>query len=326
MYKFLSTANYGSNAAIYISPWSGYENRGIVIFDLSSIPSEAQVTSATLYLHEYSTQGTTRTIGVHRVTSSWTEGGVTWNSRDGTTDWGTAGGDFISTATDEQSLSWTGVLKWDSWGVTPDVRGFVNGTYSNYGWIIKDENEGAVANYLWQFNSKEHATASLRPKLEVTYRLVTSCDSAGVEVNQFAPGESVYVKAEGLDASTAYKIWLQDSQVNEGDALIVGENPSSAVTPKEVTTDGSGNFGATLIWAIPGDAPVTHHEYDIVVNKGTSEVGQTYNAADDGLDSATVAGIVAPVPDVSSLILFASGFVLVSVYFVYGRRKKEEVK
>ena len=154
--------------------------------------------------------------------------------------------------------------------------------------------------------------------------IVTSCDVNGNEVNQFAPGEDVYVKATGLEASTAYKIWLQNNPVNEGNALVPGEDPSG--TLESMTTDVSGNFGATLIWAIPSGASVTHHEYDIVVNKGIGEVGQTYNAADDGLDSATVAGIVAPVPDVSSLILFASGLVLVALYFVYGRRKKEEKK
>ncbi|MCK4613196.1 MAG: DNRLRE domain-containing protein, partial [Thermoplasmata archaeon] len=170
MYKWLSGANYGTDGYIYISPWSGYEKRGIVTFDLSSIPSGAQVTSAILYLHEYSTQGTARTIGVHRVTSSWTEGGITWNSRDGTNNWGTAGGDFISTATEQKSISWTGVLKWDTWDVTSDVTAFVSGTYSNYGWIVKDENEGAGANYYWQFNSKE--AASNQPKLQVTYTLI----------------------------------------------------------------------------------------------------------------------------------------------------------
>ena len=50
----------------------------------------------------------------------------------------------------------------------------------------------------------------------------------------------------------------------------------------------------------------------------------TYNFATDGLDATSVAGIVAPVPDVSPLILFASGLLRVSVYFVYGRCKKEE--
>jgi hypothetical protein len=155
--------------------------------------------------------------------------------------------------------------------------------------------------------------------------VVTSCNSVGDEVNQFAPGEDVYVKATGLVKNKNYKIWIQDDPVNEGDSLILGENPSSAVTPKDVTTDTTiGNFGPTLIWSIPSDAPVTYHGYDIVVDKQIGGNVGVYNSADDGLDSATVAGIVAPVPDVSSLILFASGLVLVSVYFVYGRRRAEE--
>ena len=157
--------------------------------------------------------------------------------------------------------------------------------------------------------------------------VVTSCDIDGNKVDQFAPGESIYVKATGLSTNKDYKIWIQDDPVNEDDTLISGENPSSAVTPKDVTTDGDGNFGPTLIWSIPLDAPVTHYGYDIVVDRqktgiNTGKYGHTY----DGLDSASVAGIVAPVPDVSSLILFASGLVLVLVYFVYGRRRKEEEK
>ena len=158
---------------------------------------------------------------------------------------------------------------------------------------------------------------------------VTSCNSAGVEVNQFAPGEEVYVKATGLTKNKDYKIWLQNDPVNDGDLLIAGENPSSAVTPKDVTTDGSGNLvdQPILIWAIPFDEPITHHNYDIVVDKQNQGANTgKYNSAGDGLDNASVAGIVAPVPDVSSLILFASGLVLVSVYFVYGRRRKEEKK
>ena len=326
MYRGLPTMNYGSNTAMPIYPWNNYEQRGIVSFDLSSIPSGAQVTSATLYLHESDTTGLTRTIGVHRVTNSWTEGGVTWNSRDGTNNWGTAGGDFISTATDEESISWSGALKWDDWDVTSDVSGFVNGTYSNHGWVVKDENEGLESSHHWDFYSRDYTSdTTKRPKLEVTYRLVTSCDIDGNEVNQFAPGESVYVKAEGLAASTSYKIWLQDDPVSEGETLVVSEDDSGA--QEDVTTDGSGNFGPTLIWSIPGGAAVTHYEYDIVVDQQDDGANTgKYNAASDGLDSAAVAGIVAPVPDVSSLILFASGLVLVSVYFVYGRRKKEEVK
>ena len=153
---------------------------------------------------------------------------------------------------------------------------------------------------------------------------VTSCDSNGTEIDQFAPGESVYVKATGLVKNKNYKIWIQDDQVNESDPLIVGGNPSSAETPKDVTTDKSiGNFGPTLIWSIPPDAQITYHKYDIVVDYQIGANVGVYDSANDGLDSASAAGMIAPVPDVSSLILFTSGLVLVSVYFVYGSRREK---
>ena len=150
---------------------------------------------------------------------------------------------------------------------------------------------------------------------------IISCNAAGNEKNQFAPKETVYVKGDALDASTDYKIWIQLDPVSEGESIVEAEDPSTT-KGDDVTTDAQGDFPATPIWSIPEGAAVTNTEYDIVVDNQVSGVG-TYNAADDGLDSASVAGIVAPVPEASSLVLLPSGLVLISVYFVYGRRKKE---
>lgn len=155
--------------------------------------------------------------------------------------------------------------------------------------------------------------------------VVTSCNSTGFEINQFAPGENVSVTATGLGMKKDYEIWIQDDPVNEGDTLNTSEDPSGA--QETVPTDKEGSFGPILIWAIPDDAEVTYHKYDIVVDRpgGGCMDEDEYNPSTDGLDSATVAGITAPVPDVSALILFASGLVLVLVYLDYGRRRKNEV-
>ena len=150
--------------------------------------------------------------------------------------------------------------------------------------------------------------------------VVTSCNSTGYEINQFAPNESVYVRGEDFLTNRKYNIWIQNESVLEGDTLVSGEDPSGA--QEQVSTDKTiGNFGPTLIWSIPSDAPITFDEYDIVVDLAAG--GGTYNTANDGLDSADVAGMIAPVPDASSLILFTSGLVLVSVYFVYGSRREK---
>ena len=157
--------------------------------------------------------------------------------------------------------------------------------------------------------------------------IITSCDSAGDEINQFAPGENVSVSGTGLDPNTNYTIWIQLDKVNESDPIVSTEDPSTTSPKNEtVETDAEGNFSATLIWSIPTGAAVTNTPYDIVVDNQVSGTVGTYNAADDGLDSASIAGIVAPVPDVSSLILFASGLMLAAVCFVYGGRRKGILK
>lgn len=163
--------------------------------------------------------------------------------------------------------------------------------------------EVVIANFTWQEESP--------------FQIVTSCDAAGNEKNQFAPGDTIYVKGSGLNLSTNYKIWIQDDPVNESDILISEENPSSAETPKDVTSDSSGNLSVTPIWSIPQDATVTYHEYDIVLDKqDDGEYTGKYNVASDGIDSTGVTGFIAPIPELSTIILFSVGLLLLVGYAV----------
>jgi len=123
---------------------------------------------------------------------------------------------------------------------------------------------------------------------------IFSCDSDGNPVDQFAPGETVYVTGTNLATSTSYKLWIQNESVGVGDALATGEDPSGA--QESVDTYANGTLPVTAIWAIDPGATVTHTKYDIVAdNQVAGEVG-TYHASSDLLDSASVAGFVAPVP------------------------------
>ncbi|MCD6456874.1 MAG: DNRLRE domain-containing protein, partial [Methanophagales archaeon] len=308
------------------------ETRGIIRFDLSKIPPGAHIQQATLKLYCVEGEEETRIIGVHRVQQDpqrdWGEKEVTWNIYKKEDKWTTPGGDFNKKATDNIEVG--APEQWYSWDVIRDVQDFVAKPKANFGWIIKeveekekgkirDEEEEGDPKF---FASKEWDNEILRPTLEVTYisKTIISCDREGNEVDQFVPGEEVYVRAEGLEAKTRYGIWIQDDPVIEGDKLIKSENPESAKTPMKVKTDKRGNLKPTLIWSIPEDAPPSHHLYDIVFDKQEDPNEGKYNAASDGLDSSSVAGIVAPVPDVSSLVLFASGMVLMCIF----RRWKEE--
>jgi hypothetical protein len=128
---------------------------------------------------------------------------------------------------------------------------------------------------------------------------IFSCDSDGNPMDQFAPGETVYVAGNSLPASTGYKLWIQDEAVSDGDALVTGEDPSG--TLESVSTDTSGTLPVTAIWVIDPDAAVTYTEYDIVADNQAAGAVGTYHASSDLLDSSSgVAGFVAPVPGTTS--------------------------
>lgn len=310
------------------------ETRGIIEFNLSKIPPGAHIQQATLKLYCVKGEEETRIIGVHRVQQdpqrNWIKEMVTWNRYKKENKWTTPGGDFNKKPTNRIEVD--APEQWYSWDVISDVQDFVAKPKTNFGWIIKDEKKGKTKDEKEEgknpkfFASKEWDNEKLRPTLEVTYSFnsIISCDREGNEVDQFVPGEEVYVRAEELEAKTRYRIWIQDDPVIEGDKLIKRENPKTAKTPMNVKTDKRGNLKPTLIWSIPEDAPPTHHLYDIVFDKLEDPNEGKYNAASDGLDSSSVAGIVAPVPDVSSLVLFASGMVLMCIYFVGERKRKEK--
>ena len=58
LYQFTPSTNYGTDAQIQIYPRTpSWTKRGIIKFDLSSLPSDATINSAVLYLHESANYG-----------------------------------------------------------------------------------------------------------------------------------------------------------------------------------------------------------------------------------------------------------------------------
>ena len=143
--------------------------------------------------------------------------------------------------------------------------------------------------------------------------VITSCDADGNEKNEFCLGDNVSVTGIGLVPNTEYKLWIQPDPVGEGNTLNASVDPSGS--QETVTTDGSGNLVKTEIWSnIPAGSQMN---YDIVVDNQDD----TYNEASDGIDSANgVVGIVAPVPELASIALFAVGLVMLLGYMRLGRR------
>lgn len=157
--------------------------RGLLMFDLSSIPAGATVTGVSLTLNCSQAQGGTSAIELHRALANWgegtssssggggapaTTGDATWlHTFYNTSFWTTQGGDFSPTASASQSVLDVGVYTWSSAGLLADVQSWLDGSSSNFGWeVTGDESASGTAK---RFDTRENTSPTVRPTLRVEY-------------------------------------------------------------------------------------------------------------------------------------------------------------
>jgi hypothetical protein len=148
------TQNWGTYNQLMVNFGAGSAVRGIVEFEgLSAIPKGSTVNSAAIEL--YSRANSPRDyFGIYRVTAAWQEMTVTWGNQPA----------HFATAYAKLLVTTTGVFKFD---VKTLVAEWVAGTYPNYGFILKRDNEELPS---WPyFCSSDHATQAWRPKITVDY-------------------------------------------------------------------------------------------------------------------------------------------------------------
>jgi hypothetical protein len=146
------TRNYGTYSQLTVNWGPTQENRGIVEFNLTPI-SGATINSASLDL--YNRANTTNDyFGIYRVTASWSEMVVTWSNQPA----------HHATAYVKVMVGGTGVWKFD---VKTLVSQWAAGTYVNYGFILKKDNE--MRSPYPYFCSSDHGTSTWRPKITVDY-------------------------------------------------------------------------------------------------------------------------------------------------------------
>jgi hypothetical protein len=134
--------------------------RGLVQFDLSSIPQFSTVNSALLELYQDSSPTAASHVNeVHRVNDFWLQSTVKWNTQPTI--------QASSTATASVGL----VRQFYSWSVTPDVQGWLTAPATNHGWMVKDAAETGSNEIIAYVSKEEFANPDLfkRPKLTVDF-------------------------------------------------------------------------------------------------------------------------------------------------------------
>ena len=171
------TTNFGSATTITSSSLNTANQRIYVRFDLTTcnpaVPASATVRLATLRLYMTAVPAACRVLDLFPATVAWGEGTLTWNNQPfGTTlnnpATGSRTGTFtVGTPVGCQNQS-TGTYVTGG-TVTSDVAKFVAGTATNFGWMIRDDTEGASPARTATFSAKELGTVAQEPQLVITY-------------------------------------------------------------------------------------------------------------------------------------------------------------
>lgn len=182
--------NYGRSTGIGVGRPASIE-RGLLKFDLSSIPVGRSITNATLSLYcTFQRNTTDYDVSVHRALVEWYEGlgngavpgaGVdasTWTYRNynGSVAWsggegGGSGSDFAASPTATTSI--TDVNTWFDWDVLADVSAWYNGSVPNYGWFLLGV-EGSTNTDRTFASSDYTVNITLRPKLVIEYEIAVT--------------------------------------------------------------------------------------------------------------------------------------------------------
>jgi hypothetical protein len=171
-------------------------------FDLSAVPPDATVLSATLSLYCFEDPAPDFAVPytIHRITTPWQDSTATWLDASATLLWTTPGGDYLQDTIQVVTFAGTSTGLWNTSDITSAVDAFVRDPSSNHGITIfapQHSSEGT----LWY--SSECATDSLRPKVTVTYATASVMPGAARTVMASSPLAAQGRRSYTLDGRNA---------------------------------------------------------------------------------------------------------------------------
>ena len=152
-------AMFAGNMYTEYDSFKGYGSSRIYIkFNTTSIPSDAKIISAELYLYMYDPPKTNQEFEAYRVLSEWNEHNLTWINQP----------DFEEKSSSTTTIQALPSEKWICWEITEDVRTWHSGAAHNYGTMIRIKNEVNASDQVASFYPSETLQEKqLTPKLTI---------------------------------------------------------------------------------------------------------------------------------------------------------------
>jgi hypothetical protein len=212
-----NTSNFNTATTLLIGKDAlGRDLRGLIEFNISSLPIST-ILSAKLQVNLfYASANDNITINLYRLTSPWNSSEATWSNATLSTSWGTVGGDYSDLI---DSVQFSNVSQLYNFTITNLVRGWVNGSYSNYG-IILISTDAATGNRR-EIDSSESTSASARPKLIIDYTTNAAPTITNISTN------SSLTNPIGVGQNVGFNISWSDLENDNSKAYICN---SSSIT------------------------------------------------------------------------------------------------
>jgi len=163
VYNNSPTINYGNSSVLVTGTITGPKiYRSYLQFDLISVPPTAVIVDAKLGLYyDWSWwPNISFYIGLYKVTESWGEDTITWNNQP-------------ASPSVAETIIWipaSATNNFRYWYIDDLVKGWYDGSVSNYGMVLRDTDESTVEGPK-TLSSSDHWDASKRPILEIDYYL-----------------------------------------------------------------------------------------------------------------------------------------------------------
>lgn len=237
-----SSTNYFSNSVTQMCIGRGSTDgvaRTYMQFpNLQSTISGKYINSATFKVTEKNNTNTKPTLGIYRLTASFTPGSVTWSNKPSNN----------STLYASYKLTGSGA---HTLNVTNLVQGWASSTYSNYGIVLKATSEAAGTTTFSSFYGSRYGTAGSRPTLTVTYTTPSPSKPAkptvGVSKTAVKPGTQVTASWTGLTSNILDAVQIRIAAQSGTDKLAYTNTGTAAASGSyNINTSGYGDGQYTV--------------------------------------------------------------------------------